>query len=468
MVQIPIVSGVYTDGAADFRTSMPVNLLPVPKAQGISSGYLRPADGIVAFGTGPGNDRGGIMWKGVHYRVMGSDFVSVSASGVVTTLGNVGDDGTPVSMDYGFDYLAIASNGNLFYWSGSALAQVTDPELGQVNDVLWVDGFYMTTDGTSLVVTDLNDPFAVNPLKYGSSEADPDPVIALLKTRNEPAALNRHTIEFFDNIGGSLFPFQRIEGAQIEKGCIGKDACCIYLDAIAFLGSGFNEAPGIYIGANATATKISTREIDTLLLAYTEAELAAAVLEARNDKANQLLYIHLPDRTFVYDAAASQEIGQPAWHELTSALEGYSRYRARGFVWNGSDWIAGDPDGTALGRMTDTISSHYGDRVRWEFATGIVYNESAGAIFNELELVALPGRGAIGLEPYIETSYSLDGEEWSTGRTISAGAQGQRQKRLAWFQQGAMRNWRVQRFQGTSDAFLSFARLEARLEPLAW
>ncbi len=80
----------------------------------------------------------------------------------------------------------------------------------------------------------------------------------------------------------------------------------------------------------------------------------------------------------------------------------------------------------------------------------------------------LPGRVAFGEAPYIETSYSFDGMEWSQARSISAGVQGQRQKRLAWFQQGSMRNWRVQRFRGTSDAFMSFARLEARLEPLAW
>ena len=264
MTQIPILSGIFSDGAADFRTSMPVNLVPVPKAQGISNGYLRPADGLVQVATGPGLDRGGINWRGVHYRVMGTNLVSVSSAGAVTVLGEVGNDGAPATLDYGFDYLAIASAGNLFYWDETTLTQVTDPDLGTVNDVLWVDGYYMTTDGEFLVVTDLNDPFAVNPLKYGSAEADPDPILAILKIRNEVAALNRHTIEFFDNVGGQLFPFQRIEGAQIEKGCLGKDACCLYLDAIAFLGSGFNEAPGIYIGGNAMANKISTREIDTL------------------------------------------------------------------------------------------------------------------------------------------------------------------------------------------------------------
>jgi hypothetical protein len=31
-----------------------------------------------------------------------------------------------------------------------------------------------------------------------------------------------------------------------------------------------------------------------------------------------------------------------------------------------------------------------------------------------------------------------------------------------------MRNWRVQRFQGNSDAHITIARLEAAIEPLAY
>jgi len=468
MVQIPILNGVYTDAGSDFRTAYPVNLIPVPKQQGISNGYLRPADGIVAFASGTGNDRGGINWRGTLYRVMGSKLVSVSAGGAVNVIGDVGDDGTPATLDYGFDRLAIASNGSLFYYDGATLVQVTDSDLGAVNDVLWVDGYYMTTDGTYLVVTELDDPMEVNPLKYGSAEADPDPIVAILKIRNEVAALNRNTIEIFDNIGGTLFPFQRVEGAQIEKGCIGKDACCIYLEAIAFLGSGFNEAPAIYIGGNATATKISTQEIDTVLMGYPEAELATAFLEARNDKSSQLLYVHLPDRTLVYDAAASQATSEPVWFILTSALDGFERYRARGLVWCYDKWLAGDPDSNAVGELVQTISSHYGNITRWEFSTGITYNASTGALFHELELVGLVGRVGFGDNPFIETSYSLDGVEWSTPKAIRAGTLGQRQKRLVWLQQGSMRNWRIQRFSGTSDAYMSFARLEARLEPLAW
>jgi hypothetical protein len=469
MVQIPIVNGIYTDNGPDFRTSYPVNMIPVPKSNGISEGFLRPADGLVANGTGPGIDRGGINWNGVCYRVMGSKLVTVSSTGVIAILGDVGNNGKLVTMDYSFDRLAIASNEDLFYWSPSlGLIQVTDPDLGIVLDVVWVDGYFMTTDGEFLVVTELSDPTQVNPLKYGSSEIDPDPVVALLKLRNEIYALNRNTIEVYDNVGGDLFPFQRIDGAQIEKGVVGTHACCVYLESIAFLGSGFNEAPGIYLGGNSKTNKISTQEIDQILLEFTEAQLSTVKLEARNDKAHEHLYIHLPDRTLVFDAAATQDLGQPVWFILTSSLVGLSKYRAQNLVWCYDKWLVGDPTNTSVGYMVSDISTHYGQKVRWEFGTTIVYNEGRGAIIQNLELVGLTGAVAYGIDPTINTSYSTDGETWSQQKFIKAGTTGQRAKRLVWFQQGWMRNWRIQRFQGTSDAHMSFARLEAAIEPLAY
>lgn len=469
-MQIPILSGIFTDNGPDLRTSYPVNLMPVPKESGISSGFLRPADGIVANGTGPGVDRGGINWNGKLYRVMGTQLVEIDSNGVVTVLGDVGGSfNSLVTFDYSFDRLAIASGGRLYYWSPAlGLIKVTDPDLGTVLDVVWVDGYFMTTDGEFLVVTELTDPTQVNPLKYGSSEVDPDPVVALLKLRNEVYALNRNTIEVFDNVGGAFFPFARIDGAQIQKGVVGTFACCVYIENIAFLGSGRNEAPGIYIGANANAQKISTQEVDELLLEYTEAELALVKLESRNDKAHQHLYVHLPDKTLVYDAAASQDLGQQVWFILSSSVVGFSQYRARNLVWAYDKWLVGDPQSNNIGYLVQDKSSHWGQIVRWEFGTMIIYNEGNGAIFNELELVCLTGRVALGINPKISTSYSLDGLSYSQDKTVTVGSIGNTQKRIAWFQQGHMRNWRIQRFRGDSQAHLSFVRLEAQLEPLAY
>jgi hypothetical protein len=468
-MQIPILNGIFTDNTPELRTAYPVNLMPVPKASGISNGFLRPGDGIVANGTGPGIDRGGINWRGECYRVMGTKLVEVSSTGAVTILGDVGGpENELVTFDYSFEELAIASGGRLYYWNGTTLVQVTDPDLGVVLDVVWVDGYFMTTDGEFLIVTELTDPTQVNPLKYGSSEIDPDPVVALLKLRNEVYALNRNTIEVFDNVGGTLFPFQRIAGAQIQKGVIGTQGCCLFLDRIAFLGSGRNEAPSIYVGASSQTQKISTQEIDNILMDYTEAQLALVKLEARNDKSHQHLYVHLPNQTLVYDAAASEVLQTPVWFVLVSTLTGLAQYRARNMVYAYDKWLVGDPQSNNVGYLVQDTGHHWGQQVYWEFGTLIVYNESNGAIFNELELVSLTGSIALGKNPQISTSYSLDGKSYSQERSISVGTIGNTKKRLAWFQQGHMRNWRIQRFRGDSDAHVSFIRLEAQIEPLAY
>lgn len=466
-MQVPILNGIYTDTAGDFRVEYPRNMVPVILKSGISDGYFRPADGIVSLGTGPGIDRGGIEWEGLLYRVMGTKLVSISSLNVVTVIGDVGGTGQ-VTFDYSFDYLAVASGGNLFlYRPSTGLQQVTDPDLGTVVDVVWVDGYFMTTDGEFLIVTELNNPFAVNPLKYGSAEADPDPIVALLKVRNEVYALNRHTIEVFDNVGGSLFPFQRVEGAQVQRGAIGTHACCLFMESIAFIGGGRNEAPAVWLISGSNAQKISTREIDLILEEFTETQLSNVLVESRVDKGYRHLYIHLPTRTLVFDAEATTKAGMPVWFTLTSSLVGNSLYRARNLVWVYNKWVVGDPSSVSFGYLSDTLSSHWGVLNGWEFATIILYNESRGLIFHEMELIALTGNAIFGTDPSIWTSHTEDGLTWSQERVCKAGVTGVRGKRLSWLQQGRMRQWRAQKFRGTSDAQLSVARLEARIEPLA-
>ena len=466
-MQIPIVSGIYTDNAAQFRTSYPINMVPVPTQQGISAGYLRPADGVVQNGATTGTCRGQINYEGVLYRVMGANLVRVDAAGGVTVIGNVGGT-SQATLTYSFDYLAVASDNKLFLYDGTTLAQVTDPDLGTVLDVIWVDGYFMTTDGTNLVVTELTDPFAVNPLKYGSSEVDPDPVVAVLKLRNEVHALNRYTIEVFRNVGGDLFPFQRVTGGQIQRGCVGTHACTIYQDTVAFIGGARDESPSVYQGANGSSVRIATNEIDEILMTYTEAQLAQSVIEARTDKAHRELYIYLPNHTLVYDAAASAALQQPVWYSLCSNTSLTGPWDACGLCWAYDKWTAAHRTSGQLGYLTSTISSHWGNVIKWQFGTPIVYNEGMGAIFHEVELVALTGRIEVGKDPFIGTEYSFDGMAWSQEKVIRAGTTGDRLKRLVWMQQGSMRNWRLQRFTGSSDARVSVVRIEARIEPLAF
>lgn len=465
-MQIPIVNGIYTDDTPEYRTSYPKNMMPTPKVNGISSGYLKPADGLVEFTEGTGYDRGGINWNGVMYRAIGKMLCKIDANGEITELGNIGGTNEQVTFSYSFDRLAVASVGFLYYYDGISLTRVTDSDIGTVLDVEWVDGYFMTTDGEYLIVTELTDPTQVDPLKYGSSEASPDPIKALLKLRNEIYALNRYSIEVFDNIGGSAFPFGRIESAQIDKGTVGTHASAVFLETIAFLGSGRNEAISIWLGNNATTRKISSREIDQLLSEYTEEQLEFTLLETRVENSNQFLYVHLPDKTLVYDASASEALQTPAWFILSSSLSGFGQYRAKNFVYCYNKWLFGDPTTYKIGYLDKTISSHFGDKIEWEFGTTIIYNEARGAIIHQLELIGLTGRVALGAEPVVSTAYSVDGITFTDYRSINAGTQGDRTKRLVWLQQGHMIDKRIQKFRGTSDLHMSVARIEAQIEPL--
>lgn len=464
-MQIPILNGIYTNEESDFRTSYPYNLVPVPVDQGISKGYLCPAEGIQLWGAGAGRDRGGINWNGVCYRVMGNQFISIDANGVPTNIEFIpGTD--QVTFDYSFTYLGIAAAGHLYLYDGVSVQQVTDPDLGTVIDFIWVDGYFMTTDGEFLIVTELNNPFSVLTTKYGTSEEDPDPVVAILKLHNEPTAVNRYTTEIFSNVGGTGFPFTRIDGALMSVGAVGTHACCIYLDNIAIVGGGRNEAVSVHLGSNGQSVRIATREIDLVLAEYSETVLAQTKIESRVDKGHALLYIHLVDRTLVYDGNASKIVGEPVWFILGTGMT-VTKYRARNLVRCYNKWIVGDTDADNFGYLSTDTTEHWGLQIGWEFSTIIIYNESAGCIFHELELVCLSGRVDLHENPMIATYYSLDGESWSQLRYITAGRRGERQKRLVWLNQGNMRNWRVQKFSGDSTSRLSIARLEARLEPLA-
>lgn len=464
-MQIPIVNGIYSDGAADYRTRYPRNLVPVPKQQGVSQGYLRPADGVVQNGTGPGIGRGGINWNGTLYRVMGTKLCTVAEDGTVSVLGDVGEGGQ-CTLDYSFDRLGIVSGGRLYFWTGTALVQVTDPDLGTVLDTRWAAGYWVCTDGDVAVVTDLTDPTSVNPLRYGSAESDPDPIKAVDQLHNEVYLLGRHTIQVSQNVGGDNYPFQDIPGAQINKGIVGTYAYADYQSTYAFVGSGRNEAVAVYMVVPGDVQKISTREIDQLLKGYTEAQLSTVVVESRLYDGHEHLHIHLPDQCLVYDHEASQVVGEAVWFIADSGTLTPTLYRARNLVWCYGRWNCEDPASTAVGYLSNDVGTHWGADVGWEFGTTVAYVDGNDANMLELELVTIPGRAALGADPVVWTSHSHDGITWSMERPKAVGKQGERTKRLAWRKCGRIRHQRMQRFRGMSDCRASFVRLEVQVEPL--
>lgn len=450
MVSIPLLKGVSAKESGDFATRYPSNLEPVPITTDLAAGYLRTAMGANFLVSGPGMDRGGIVWNGKHYRVMGSQLVAWD--GALTVIGDVGNDGLPVTLDYGFGRLAIASAKALWYYDGTTLSQVTDTDLGPVNDMLWMDGYFITTDGTSIIVTDLADPFNVNPLKYGSAEADPDQITGLGRLGSQLFAFGSATIQPYYDAGTSNFPFQANTGAVVSKGCCGPFAKTKYLQTYAFVGAGRGEGLGVWLLGSGSAQKISTRAIDDLLAA--EPNISGITTEARVSRDENRLYVHLTACTLVYLAAATQKVGEAVWYVCNSGILMDKPYRLRNAVLFGNDWICGDTESASLGVLTEetdpgegeaffswsrdgetysqevsrplgklgdrdkrvmwrprlrlnnvfltfkirgtTGQKHFGEPVGWLMLLGLVSNKGSGAILYDLEMLGLPGRSGLG------------------------------------------------------------------------
>lgn len=466
-MRIPIVSGIITDGTAEFGSSYPINLEIVPVDNKIAAAQFRATSGATSLSTGPGIDRGGIAWNGILYRVMGTNLCQIASNGTVTQLGDVGGSG-PVTLDYSFDRLIIRSGTKLFYWNQTLAVtnggplQVTDPDLGPVIDCMWIDGYTMTTDGTSIIVTELADPTSVQPLKYGSAEEDPDPVTGLIKVRDEPYILGSNTIQVLQNVGGNGFPFANVSGATIPIGCVGPMAKCLYADSFAFCGSARNEALGIYIAGNGTANRISTRAIDDELAKV--ADPSQIILESRTYREERRLLVHLPGKTLVFQLDATKTLEQEVWYVAQSGVG--KPYRIRNAVQVYGAFYVGDTESSAIGILSDTVSTHFGEVAGWAFDVGPVYNGSKGGIVSALELIALPGRAPFASDGSIWLSLTRDGQNFSVERPISPGKAGETRKRLSWRPRTNFRTWIGFRFRGLGSFMPGIAGLEADITPL--
>lgn len=452
-MQVPIMAG--TKALGGFSASYPINLEPRAIASGISQGQLVSTRGAVVLATGPGIDRGGIEWNGTLYRVMGSKLVSVTEGGAITELGEVGNDNGTCGFDYSFDRLAIRSAGKLFYWTGAVLTEVTDADLGDVFDMLWMDGYFVTTDGSYIVATDLLDPTSINPLKYGSAEEDPDMVVGLLKYREELYAVGRYTIQVFSNVGGLNFPFTVQNGAMIPYGAVGPRAKTLVGGTFAFVGGGRGDPLGVYVYSGGTAERISSREIDDLLAAHSTP--GQIEMEARNFAGESHLLIHLEKLTIGIALNASGEAQQGAWYVCQSGR--FGPYRLRNAVYCYGKHIVGDTQTAQLGVLSAEVETHFGEAPDWQFDTAAMFNDGKGFVVQEIEL--------FGQFPTTENavflSMSRDGVEWSN--EVARVLTGRRDERVVWRPNVRVPSFGVFRWRGSGRVAL--ARAEVGGEALA-
>lgn len=459
---INLLKGDSKGSETDYRDYLPINMSGIVREMFGVKGYMLQQPGLTQLGSGSGIDRRGIWNERFedHYRVSGNDFISVDKDGVSTVLGSIpGTDTT--SLPYSFNTQGIVADGRFFLYSPTGgFSEVTDPNLGDPIDCVWVDNYYFFTDGEFIYHSDLADESAIDPLKFATSEFSPDPTLGVdITPDNKVMVFNRFSIEYFENRAQENFAFQRLSGRTLKIGIIGTHCKAEILDQHFIMGGRKEEAVGIFVVSVGNIVKTSSREVDKILSNYSEEQLRTAVLEARAEDNYHYILVHLPDKTLLYNITLSLSVGtEMAWSILESgAIQQGINWRAKFGIFEPrrSQWIYGDKIDSRLGILDDKEATHYGTIAEWMLNTPFMYFERAS--IDQLEIEIIPGFTTTE-DAGVFVSITYDGITHSTEITMQYGGPSEYLKRFIQRRFGYVTDWMAFRLRGASRSRMAFSR----------
>ena len=465
-MKLPLVKGTRIDGDAEWRDTLPLNMVGFYQSVGSWTGYLRTVDGLKQFASGEGQDRGGIWSERFreHYRVSGDKFIKVDEFGVITDLsgGTLIPGSNPARMDNSFNSVAFVADGEYYRYDGSTFAQISRPAGAEpFIDMTWIDGYYIFADGENLWNTTLADETAFNPNERAGSDFAPDEIVGIDKTTdNKLIVFNRYTTERFYNNAGSSFPFARIPNAAIPIGIVGTDAKASIGDGQWVVFGGSKEySPSFYLLTN-SYQNISTKEIDSIIDTYSDFELARMQIEYRDTRDQGLVICHLPRDVLVYDVTLSRKLNENIWYRWTSGENVYRAingvYDPRNIDNDASGWIYGDKQDNTIGKLDESISTQYGNIVEWRCSTPLV---RVGGTVQTAELVTAPGHSSV-KDDVVYLSTTKDGALYGPSVLLPRGNQGDYQHRIILRRLGDYPRWFGIRVRGYSAGVFSVTGVE--------
>jgi hypothetical protein len=425
---------------------------------------------------------------GVFYVVAGTTLYSVASEGSATALGTVLGDKKVQWADNGTQ-LVVMNPGtgtvpapHAYVWDSGAstFTQITDADFIVSDSVCYLDGYFVFTASAGDVFfhSELNDPLSYDALAFGTADIRPDRIVSCHVSRNELYILGEYTVEVFQNVGGAGFVFQRIPGANFQVGTVSKYSAVEGAGAFFFLGGGQQHLAGVYMATGSgSARKVSSDAVDYQMQKYTPSELADAYAFGFSTRGHELICFSfrstdvetpadIPNRTFAYNATASEAAGQPVWLELQSGATD-NRWRVASVTKCYGKLLCTDTEDGRIGVLSDDVHTEYGAAIIREKVTAPLIGGGGPLFVSAIELVANAGQGTItgqGSDPQVMMDFSDDGARtWSSDLTRPLGKIGEYGRRTVWRRLGRCPRERVFRFRVSDPVRVDLIRLEVEV-----
>lgn len=459
---INLIKGDKVGAETDYRDALPVNMYGVLRPILGVNGYMLQASGLTQYGDSSGVTNGAVNNERFHtlFRVQGSELVSVTASGDVDVLGSLGAVTSPCAMPYSFNTQGVVASGRFFLYSPSeGLKEVTDPDLGNPIDCVWIDGYYFFTDGENLYHTDITNESSIDPLKFATAEFMPDESLGLGKTQdNKVIVFGRYSIEYLINQASDNFAFSRLPTRAQKIGIVATHAKVEVNGVWYIVGGRKEEQTSVHVLTVGQSAKIASREVDKILSKYTEQDLSNIWLDTMTEDDVTLVIFHLPNETLVYNATLGEQAGTVnAWSIYKSDVDGDRPWRAKHIVFHPEKgaWVCGDKIDGRLGVIDSEVSTQYGDIAEWLLYTPFASIEAAS--INKLAIETISGFTASD-DATVFASMTYDGVYWGKEWSINYGKPGSYGKRFIAHRLGYVRDIFALKLRGASRSRMAFSK----------
>lgn len=313
--------------------------------------------------------------------------------------------------------------------------EITDTDFTTTNGspqfVNYIDGYFVvTTDQKKFIVSSLNDGTQWSALDFGSAEVDPDGIVAPFVFKNQLYIAGESTIESFENIGGAGFPFQRINGFVIDKGCKAPFSIAVFNSSVFWVGQGQDEGVSVWQLEGSGARKVSTTPVDNMLQELTDEQQSSIFSWAYGEKGHFFIGFSSDTFTLVYDMTTG------LWHERESQVvdtlgnERTQRCRYNSIVSAYGRLLVGDSEDGTIGAIDRNNYTEYDLPLRAFFSTSPLFNLGNSFTVPKLEIFCQPGVGNVDcLEPVVNIRVSKNGYQFTDYKKISMGKAGKYESR---------------------------------------
>ena len=332
-MRIPLAAESYQARSRPLSAQRLVNLYPERAPDAAKSPLaLFGTPGLKLFATaGSGPIRCSHVMAGTFYVVSGTEVYAIDSAGSATLIGSITGSGA-ASMDDNGTELVIVSGGNGWVYNGSTLTAIADADFPTVTSVTFLDGYHIFSKDSSgqFVISASYDPTSYDALDFATAEAEPDNLVRVLTDHQELWLFGEKTTEIWYNSGAAAFPFERISGAFIERGCAAVNSVAKMDNSVFWLGDDLV----VYRAAEYTPQRVSTHPIEGAIATFATPSVAEGWTYIQDGHSFYVLTFE--EATFVYDAASG------LWHERQSY--GQKRWRATCGTYAYSKTLVGDYD----------------------------------------------------------------------------------------------------------------------------